>query len=86
MGRSGCWGPHARLWQQGKTGLWLRVDELGAWLDEGQESGGSTSLKPGVGGCRALTGTRTRMQGDYTRLQLSNKIIPAAGSDAEGRN
>lgn len=30
-----------------------------------------------VGGCWAFTGVCTGMQGDYTQLQLSNKIIPA---------
>lgn len=63
-----------------------RMDELSAWQDEGQEPPGSAGLKPGVEGCQALVGTCTRAQGDYTWLQLSNKIIPAAGGDAEGHN
>ena len=86
MGRSGCRGPRAGLWQQGRTGLGQRMDEFGAWQDEGQKSPSSTSPKPSVGGCWALMGVCTRTRGDYTRLQLSNKIIPAAGGDAEGRN
>lgn len=67
-------------------GLGQRVDELGAWQDKGQQPPGSAGLKPGVGRCRALVGACTGAQGDYTRLQLSNKIIPAADGDAEGRN
>lgn len=79
-------GPRAGLWHQGRTGLGQRMDELGAWQDKGQEPPGSAGLKPSGGGCRALTGARTGAQGDYTRLQLSNKIIPAADGDAEGHN
>lgn len=67
--------PTAELWQQGRMGLEQRMDKLD---DEGLEPQDSASLVPSVGGCWALTGVCTGMQGDYTQLQLSNEIIPAA--------
>ena len=86
MGRSGCQGPRAGLRRQGRVALGQSTDELGARQDEGPEPPGSAGLRPGGGGCRAPAGACTRARGDYTRLQLSNEIIPAAGGDAEGRN
>lgn len=56
-------------------GLEQRMDKLD---DEGLEPQDSASLMPSVGGCWGLTGVCTGMQRDYTQLQLSNEIIPAA--------
>lgn len=62
--------PSAELLQQGRMRLEQRMDKLGAWQEK-------ASLMSSVGGCWAFTGVCTGMQGDYTQLQLSNKIIPA---------
>lgn len=55
----------------GQDGLEQRMDKLDAWQDEGLKPQDSASLMPSTGVC-------TGKQGDYTQLQLSNEIIPAA--------
>lgn len=74
---SGCQA-HSRAVATGQDGLEQRMDKLDAWQDKGLEPQDSASVMPTMGGCWALTGVCTGMQGDYTQLQLSNEIIPAA--------